>query len=422
MRFSHEFLESLKERADIVSIVEDYVRLKRSGDRYWGLSPFKTEKTPSFSVVPDKKFYHCFSTNNGGNVFTFLMKVGGLSFPEAVRIVAERSGVELPLNSTDVQKYENDKAITNLLARVGEVMHRLLIRGSADEARSYLSSRKVSSEIVCDYKIGALPFGGSWLYQLLKKKQNSDKLISQLGLFSRKNQTYCIFSNRLAFPIFNHRGEIVGFGGRLLSGNGPKYLNSYESTVFQKKENLYGLYQAKSSIRATGQAILVEGYFDVLALAASGISTGVAPLGTALTIEQARLLSKYASEVVVLFDGDGAGINAMKKSIPILESCGIRTKVLILENGKDPSLVYEEMGPDVLRALLPGSSDAFDYLLRISMKEMALDLGTGAELVVQQLTSFFDAVQSPIRKDIYLKKLSHKLNVSQKAIEAALYQ
>jgi len=349
MRYDQIFIDDLRNRADLVRVIEPYAPLKKKGANWMACCPFHQEKTPSFSVNPAKGFYKCFGCGKGGNAYTFLMEMEGLSFPEAIERLAEISGVPLPEPIDDHNFEENKKRRQEKKALAEQVidLNRIALDfwrnelGSkqAAEAREYLERRGLDSETVGTFQIGFAPDRWDALLTLLRATGADDRLIEQSGLVSKseeKDRVYDRFRGRLIFPVFSVDGNPVAFGARTLGTGEPKYLNSPETPAYVKGDHLYGLNQTKDEIRRKKYAILVEGYLDFLALYQAGVTNAAASLGTAFTEHQARLLGKFARKVVVNYDGDKAGVKAARRAIEILLAEDFEIKVLVLPDGSDP--------------------------------------------------------------------------------------
>jgi DNA primase len=351
MLYDQFFIDDLKNRADLVRIIEPYAPLKKKGANWMGCCPFHQEKTPSFSVNPAKGFYKCFGCAKGGNVYTFLMEIEGLNFPEAVKRVAEISGVTLP-EPVDDKNYEHNKkrkqekkAIADQVIELNRYAlefweHQLGENNAhAKEAREYLEKREISEEIIKKFHIGYAPDSWDAVMSLLKEKGADEKTIEASGLVSvneEKKRVYDRFRGRIMFPVLNVDGNPVAFGARILAQGEPKYLNSPETPAYVKGEHLYGLFQSKDEIRKKKYVILVEGYLDLIALYQFGVTNCVASLGTAFTEQQSRLLGRFAKKVVVNYDGDKAGVKAARRAIETLLAEDFEIKVLVLPNGQDP--------------------------------------------------------------------------------------
>src|SRR5215203_988796 len=349
MLYDQYFIDDLKSRADLVRIVEMHVPLKKKGANWWGNCPFHGEKTASFSVSPQKGFYKCFGCGKGGSAYNFVMEIEGLNFPEAIKRVAEISGVPLP-EPIDDKNYERNKqrkkeqkAVADQVIELNkyalEFWENCLQENSAFQAREYLEKREISDETIKNFRIGYSPDSWDAMMSHLKEKGADEKLIEASGLVSineEKKRVYDRFRGRLMFPVLNFEGQPVAFGARILAQGEPKYLNSPETPAYVKGEHLYGLFQSKEDIRKKKYVILVEGYLDLIALNQYGVTNCVASLGTAFTEQQSKLLGRFAKKLVVNYDGDKAGVKAARRAIEILLAEDFEIKVLVLPNGQDP--------------------------------------------------------------------------------------
>lgn len=417
MRIPDETIREIERRVDIVEVVSRYVRLERKGGRYWGLSPFATEKTPSFSVVPEEGFYYCFSTNKGGSVFTFLMEMEGLTFPEAVEQLGKEVGIEVGAAPEDTRAARERDAIKELYRRVaGSFAHLYKNHPSGEEARHYMAERGVSEDTVEEFGIGYAPQGRRWLHNFLTEKKYSRTFLQKTGLFSRKYPEISLFRHRVMFPIRNRRGEVIAFGGRALGEDSAKYINSPESEVFKKSRELYGLDLAFQPIRKSNEAILVEGYMDVIACHQAGVRNAVAPLGTAFTEEQARSLRRLCDQIVLVFDADRAGIAAAEKSGRIAESNGLKVAVVSLGGERDPADILKDEGADALQRALAERQELFEMLMRQAVREADIAKSEGRELVLHKLFPYISIVDSEVQQDAYLTALSDLLQVDRESV------
>ena len=355
MYFDKSKIEEIKNRVDIVDLVSEYLTLKKAGRNFTGLCPFHQEKTPSFSVNRDKQIFYCFGCGEGGNVITFLMKIADKTFPEAIKDLAEKTGVILPAISSSKEGRQKDslkEGIISLNLKAAQQFSRNLSSSAGHAARKYLQNRGISDEIIKQFRLGYVPDTWRSLTDYIESSGLSMKLAEQAGLViaGKEGSFYDRFRGRLIFPIENVFGEIVAFGGRILEKGEPKYLNSPESPVYIKGKNLYGLNKAREEIRKKGFALIVEGYFDLISLWNAGICNVVATLGTALTREHLELLRRYTVEVVALFDPDEAGIKALDRSLYLGRFSGAR---------------YRTNGPNILvRFIYSGYSfgNCFDMI------------------------------------------------------------
>lgn len=418
MATEKEVVQRIRERVNIADVVGQYVRLERRGDRLWGLSPFKTEKTPSFTVQPEKGFFYCFATRKGGDVFTFLMEVEGLSFPEALERLAPVAGIQLESAADDPTARER-AALLELYKRVSTTFRYLLLqdpRGAA--ARAYLTQRAVSPEVSERFMLGYAPDEGRWLYQFLRKKSYTPEFLARSGFFSRKAGEFSIFRHRLMFPIANERHAVVAFGGRALGETKMgKYINSPETAIYRKKETLFGLSQAVESIRKNGHVYLVEGNFDVLAMHQAGITPCVAPLGTAFTQEQAHLLRRWAKRVILVFDADEAGIEASLKAAHMAEQTGLECMACHVPSGKDPADLLVEHGGSALTDAFSAPRPIFDHLLDV-VGSLAEDAGKRSDLILRKLFPYISIVGSEVGRERYLAQLADYIHASVGAVRA----
>ncbi len=364
MRYSDDIIEEARARNDIVQVIGQTVQLKRAGRNYAGLCPFHNEKTPSFMVNPQRQSFHCFGCGVGGTVFTYVMQYQNMSFYEAVRYLAERSGVTLP----EPERSEEEKSRQDHLETLRKIQktaagyfYYMLRHPQGEAALRYLKERKLTDETIKNFGLGFAGRGG--LYAYLKKKGFSDEDINAGGLvtFDERRGVAEKFWNRVMFPIPDSRGRIIGFGGRVMGDGQPKYLNSPETEIFNKRRNLFGLHLARTSRRP--YMILCEGYMDVISLHQAGFDCAVASLGTALTDEQARLIARFTKEVRILYDSDSAGKNAARRAEPILRAAGLSAQVTDLSPYKDPDELIKAAGAEELERRLGGSRDALLFAI-----------------------------------------------------------
>ena len=412
-------LQRVLDSVSMVQIVSSYVTLEQKGGRYWGCCPFHNEKTPSFSVTEDKKLYYCFGCNKGGSLFNFVMELEGISFIEAVKLVAEKGGVALDIDSQQEndEQYKHKSALSELYKRVAASFEYILHETKeGKEGLNYLRDRGISGETIRSFQIGFSPADTQWLYKFLVSKGYSEGFLAKTGLFSQRYPKFPLFSGRVMIPIKSIRGEIVAFGGRLLSGDGPKYINSPETALYSKRTLLFNIDTASQEIRRSKTFFICEGYFDVIALFQSGFSNAVAPLGTALTSEQIRLLKRYSQKGCLLFDSDDAGIEASLKSLKLAEQLNIQLDVIPVLKGKDPAEILQKEGSDALHKLLKYPINSFDYLLSTSLDKMDISTPEGKELVVKRLFPYINSVDSSIRRDEYKKVLCERLDISPESL------
>ncbi len=413
MLYDQFFIDELKNRADLVRIVEPYAPLKKKGANWMGCCPFHQEKTPSFSVNPVKGFYKCFGCGKGGTAFNFLMEIEGLSFPEAVERVAEISGVPLPERVDDRQfqqskeRREKKKQLSEQVVELnkialefweGELQSK---DKKAKSARKYLEERGISDEIQKQFHIGFSPDSWDSLLNLLKEKGANEKLIEQSGLVSvneEKERVFDRFRGRIMFPVLDVNGQPVAFGARAMGDDQPKYLNSPETPAYVKGQHLYGLFQSREAIRQKKFAILVEGYLDLIALYQFGITNVAASLGTAFTPEQSKLLSRFTKKVVINYDGDSAGINAARRAIEELLPNDYEIKVLVLPNGQDPDDFIRANGTEGYNEARGRATPFLGFTLDNAVKGRSLSNPKQKAEAIEEMLPVLSAIKNPIQK------------------------
>jgi DNA primase len=404
----------------MAEVVSQYVRLEKKGGRFWGLCPFHTEKTPSFTVTPDKAVFYCFGCHKGGSLFTFIMEVEKLPFVEAVRFLAQKAGVEIELEQE--QDSGQKIAYLELYRRVaGSLNYLLLNHPEAEVARAYLAKRAIGQDTIERFSVGYAPPGRDWLYGFLREKNFSPDFLRGSGLFfvPRAGEPVALFRDRIVFPIGNSRGELVGFGGRSLGGErGPKYLNTPETSFFRKGELLFGEPGVFQNIRREGGFLLVEGYMDVLAASQSGVRHCLAPLGTALTTEQVRLLKRFASSGLLAFDADEAGLHATERAILLCEQAGLNVEVVRFEQGKDPAEVLEKAGPEALHKSLKYPINSFQFFIETARARHDPGTPEGKKAIIGSLSPYLAAVDSQVKRDGFFRLLAEQLEVEFDSVRA----
>ena len=410
MAFSEALLQEILAKTDIVDLIGGYLTLKPNGQRYWGLCPFHNEKSPSFTVNRTQQFFYCFGCQEKGNAYGFLMKHEHLPFPEAVRKLADRAGVVLPEDETPVDKER--QAVLELLGRLTKTFHHLLLHHpEAQGARDLLAGRGVSAGMIEEFQLGYALRGRGWMKQFLTERKYDAAFLSRTGLFSANNPDAFLFSGRAVFPIRFPTHETVGFGGRLLEGDGPKYLNSPETQVFQKRRTLYGWDLALPRIRERREVVLCEGYMDVIAFHQAGVDWAVAPLGTAFTEEQAKLILKSARSALCVFDADEAGKKAAARAVEIGETAGLETFVARTEGAKDPSELLEKQGSEAVRNLLGSPQKGFDFLLGFRYTAYTRDSGHDTRGFVTELFGFLSRLDNGVQRETFLNRMAEFLRV-----------
>lgn len=413
MTYDQYFIEELKARSDIRKIVEAYVPLKKRGANWMACCPFHQEKTPSFSVNPAKGFFKCFGCGKGGNVFTFLMEIEGLSFPEAVRRVAEISGVPLPLPANEMnpeaarKRREAERQLAEKIIQLNkaaaEFWHKQLFSGDgkAREVLKYLQSRGIGEAACRRFQIGFAPDKWDAMLNFLKDLGAGDELIASSGLVSvneEKNRVFDRFRNRIIFPVLDEKGNTVAFGARALGDDQPKYLNSPETAAYVKGRHLYGLFYAKDAIRKAKFAILVEGYLDLIALNTNGVENVVAGLGTALTTEQAALLARHSRRVVINYDGDTAGIKAARRAIIELAAHDMDIKVLVLPDGQDPDEFIRSRGTSEYNQARGRALPFLTFALESAINGRSMASARDRSDAIEEVLPVIAAIRNPIQK------------------------
>ncbi len=366
-RYSEDLIEEVRSRSDVVDIISQYVHLEKKGSTYFGLCPFHNEKTGSFSVSPNKQMYYCFGCGAGGNVFSFLMNYENMTFPEAVEMLADRAGVELP--KTEMSREERERSdrrsqILEINKKAAGYFYSLLRSSHGEHAMRYFEGRELSKDTMQKFGLGYSDKFGNDLYQYLKSEGYSDDILKDCGLVTIDERGgRDKFWNRAMFPIMDTNGKVVAFGGRVMGDGEPKYLNSPETLVFNKSKTLYGLYLARRTKRK--QMILCEGYMDVIALHQAGFDNAVASLGTALTSGHAGMLKRYTDEVYLSYDSDGAGVRAALRAIPILKDAGITCKIINMRPHKDPDEFIKALGADAYQERIDHAENSFMFELRM---------------------------------------------------------
>ena len=419
MAFSPAFIDELIARNPIEDVVGQYVNLRRSGANMFGLCPFHGEKTASFSVAPDKGMYYCFGCHKGGGVVNFMMEVEGLSYPDAVRNLAERVGLPVPDDEQYESQYKKQERLWAANKEAARFFHSQLNAPIGKAALEYALGRGMPKATLINFGIGYAPDSWDSLVKHLRSKGYTEEELRESGLvtISQKNgNLFDRFRDRLMFPIIDVRGNVIGFGGRIMKkdDNAAKYLNSPETLIFNKRKNLFALNLAKKS--KLGYLILVEGYMDAIALHQYGFDCAVASLGTALTSDGAALLSKYTDEVVLIYDGDAAGQNATQRAIPILEKAGLKVRVLQMQGAKDPDEYLKKYGADKFKLLLEGSANRIEYQLNAIRKKFDISVDDEKVQYVQESAELISTLDSSIKREIYGKRVAEAAGISEQAM------
>lgn len=419
IRYSDELIEEVRQSNDIVDIISQYVHLTRKGRNYFGLCPFHNEKSPSFSVSPDRQIFHCFGCGVGGNVYTFLMKIEGITFKESLEQLAERANIQLPTleNNADTAKEELKAKVYKVNEFTAEFYHQNLYKPTAKIAQEYVKKRKMNKETLEAYRIG---YSGKFdeLYKALKAQGFGEKEILESGLVNKNdNGTYIDrYRNRLMFPICDVRGKVIAFGGRVLDDSKPKYINSPENVVYSKGRHLFGLNVAKKY--SEKKIIIVEGYMDVISLHQRGITNVVGALGTALTEQQGWLLRKSTEQVVLGFDADGAGQTAVARSMEILQKMGCDMRVLQIEGAKDPDEFIVKFGEGRFKLAVDNAISLVEFKVKNLKKELNLE-NTGDKIkFLNEIAKILSKVENTMEREIYIEKIAKGYNISKEAIYA----
>ena len=423
MRYPEHVIEEIREQSDIVSIISEYTALNKKGSSYVGLCPFHNEKTPSFSVSEEKQLYYCFGCGAGGNVITFLMQKENVSFIEAIKYLAERANIKLDEAYLSEEEAQNNKKRSELLEILKEsaiYFHYSLRAPEHQKALDYFLGRGLSMETIKHFGLGYASHQFNGLYEYLKNKGYSDSLLLESGLFLQGKQNtemiYDRFAGRVIYPIFDLSKKVIAFGGRVLDGSLPKYLNSPENILFNKSRNLYGMHIAKQT--KASYFILVEGYMDVIAMHQAGFDQTVASLGTAFTPGHAKLLKRHTNEVVILYDSDGAGQKAALRAIPILRNEGLKVKVLLLQEGKDPDEYLKTHGYEAMRELLEGAPSDLWFQIRTIERKFDLTIPEEKVKFLQEIAGVLAETSSSIEQAIYLKEISKTYEIDEEAFKA----
>lgn len=419
MPFPDSFLQELKLRSDITEIASSYVNLKRHGRNMVGLCPFHGEKTPSFNIYTENGSFYCFGCGAGGDVITFIMKIENLDYVEAVKFLAQRAGMEMPENTYDDSLSKLRMRIYEANREAARFFHATLLSQRGQSGLNYLRGRALSDRTIRHFGLGFADDDWNSLCNHLKNKGFSEYEIYSANLaFKRKNGNgiYDRFVNRVMFPIIDLRGNVIAFGGRIMTDEKPKYLNTSDTPVFKKSENLFSLNNAKSS--GTRTLILCEGYMDVIALNQAGFTNAVATLGTALTNEQAVLMKRYADEVIICYDADGAGQKATARAIEILRNAGLPIKILTVPSGKDPDEFIRskgENGPAAFKLLIEKCGNDIEYRLMKLKENYNLNTTDGKVAFLNEAVKIVATIESPIERDVFASKLCAELEIDKNA-------
>ncbi len=441
MYYPDEVIEEVRSSNNIVDIIGGYVRLQKKGSSYFGLCPFHNEKSPSFSVSPNKQMYYCFGCGAGGNVFTFIMEYENQTFPEAVKILADRAGIALPeAELTEEQKRERNKR--QLLLEINKMaanyFYYQLNGDQGQQAREYLENRRLSKETQVHFGLGYASKYSNDLYLYLKKKGYQDQILKETGLltYDEKRGAHDKFWNRVMFPIMDVNNRVIGFGGRVMGDGTPKYLNSPETMLFDKSRNLYGLNYARTSRKP--YMIICEGYMDVIAMHQAGFTNAVASLGTAFTTQHSVLLKRYTQEVRLAYDSDGAGQKAALRAIPILKSAGINVRVIHMNPYKDPDEFIKNLGTEAFQERIDAAESSFMFEISVLEKNYKQSDPEGRASFMKAMARRLLEFPQELERNIYIDAIAGRYGIaseelkrmvnsfgasmSREQVEAAIYQ
>ncbi len=415
-KISSQTLDEINARIDMASLVAEYTKLEKRGAEHWGCCPFHNEKTPSFKVTTDKNLYYCFGCHAKGSLIQFYQNMEKVTFYESALALAKKAGIQVVFEGNAIAQVPQNslkEEYIDLYGRISGTYHYFLTSSDMGKATlEYLKSRGITNETIENFQLGFSPKDRSWLKKFLSEKKYSDTFLAESGLFSKKYPNTSFFSNRLMFPICNRHGQTIAFGGRILEGEGPKYLNSSELIQYKKRENLYAFHLAKQHIRTEKCVIICEGYMDVIAYHQAGVKIAVAPLGTALTMEQVQLLSSFCDTFYLCFDSDKAGQDATYKSILLCREQGISVRVIQNENGKDPAEILLNFGSEMLTNFRKRYILDNEYLLSVLMSKYEVNSPEGKMRICMDYFPYLDALQSDIHRESCFEYLSQTLNIS----------
>lgn len=413
MAFPPSFLDDLVERNPIEDVVSQYVSMTRRGGRLFGLCPFHGEKTASFSVTPDNGLFYCFGCHKGGGVINFVMEIENLSYPDAVRFLAKRAGMEVPEDEQYHSRYRQQERLWALSAEAARFFHAQLYQPAGAQALAYARGRGLSQKILTNFGMGYAPDRWTALLEAMEAKGYTQQELLDAGLALRhaeKGTVYDRFRNRLMFPIIDVRGHVIGFGGRVMDNSTPKYLNSPDTLIFNKRKNLFAMNLAKRS--KAGRIILVEGYMDAIAMHQYGFDSAVASLGTALTQDQVALLARYTDQVVLIYDGDEAGQNATRRALPMLERSGLQIRVLAIQGAKDPDEYLQKFGADRFKLLLDGAENQMEYQIAALARKYDITQDSQKVEFLQAAADLLAEVGSGVEREVYGGRIAQAAGVS----------
>lgn len=422
-RISDEFIEQLRMQNDIVSVISPYVELKKRGKNYVGLCPFHNEKTPSFTVYPDTQSFYCFGCGAGGEIISFTRRIDNLDFVEAVKSLADKCGMAMPQDGYDDSLVQKRKRFYDMNTEAARFYHEYLLSPEGKKGLDYYLSRGYTMQTIKHFGLGYAPDDWRRLSEYLRKKGYSNQEIYEANLAGRSDKNgrvnyYDNFRNRVIVPIIDVRGRVVAFGGRVLDDSKPKYVNTSDTLIYKKSLGVFGLNFAKNGNE--DRLMIVEGYMDVIALHQAGFTNTVAALGTAFTPEMAKLLSRYASEIILCFDNDEAGQTATHRAIGVFSSAGVKVKTVLMQGGKDPDEIIKKYGVEKFKSFLDGAVTVIEYRILEERKKYNLSTSDGKLEFIRKAASLLADTHDGIVQDIYASKLSAELSVSKDSILARI--
>ena len=420
MYYPDEVIEEVRSSNNIVDVIGSYVRLQKKGSSYFGLCPFHNEKSPSFSVSPNKQMYYCFGCGAGGNVFTFIMEYENQTFPEAMKVLADRAGIALPeAELTEEQKRERNKRqlLLEINKTAANYFYYQLNNEQGQQAREYLENRKLSKETQIHFGLGYASKYSNDLYLYLKKKGYSDQILKETGLltYDEKHGAHDKFWNRVMFPIMDVNNKVIGFGGRVMGDGTPKYLNSPETMLFDKSRNLYGLNYARTSRKS--YMIICEGYMDVIAMHQAGFTNAVASLGTAFTMQHSVLLKRYTQEVRLAYDSDGAGQKAALRAIPILKSAGINVRVIHMNPYKDPDEFIKNLGTEAFQERIDAAESSFMFEISVLEKNYKQSDPEGRASFMKAMAKRLLQFPQELERNIYIDAIAGRYGIASEELK-----
>lgn len=412
-------IDEIKSVADIVSVIGDYVELKRAGSNYVGLCPFHNEKTPSFSVSPSKGIFHCFGCGVGGDVISFIMQKEGLSYPEAIKFLADKLGILVETNEVNKEKYEHRKKLFEINNEAKLFYYKNLLIN--DIPKDYIKKRNLNNNLINKFIIGYADGKNSLYRHLLQKGYQKDDII-EVGLINQdeKGNVYDKFRNRLMFPIIDIRGNVIGFGGRALADSRAKYMNSPQSLAYDKSKNVYGVSNLKNSTKV-GKIILVEGYMDVISLTNYGFDYAIASLGTSLTHDQAKLIKRYCKNIYICYDGDSAGQKATSRAIEIFKEQDISPNIIVIPDNMDPDDYIKQYGNESFNRLIDNAMDSVIYEYKKILQKYDINDVKEKIQLIDDLTTLLSKLDREVIRDEYIKRFSDDLNIEYVSLKKDVY-